>query len=216
MECTPTPHAAPTSGGTAVAIPPSDDRRFPDQRQAASVDLPRCDDEELRVVTVTVYYFRKFSMETGASERARRPATMEAIRAFGGDPIMASAQQVDSVQLDGNGFLRLETVQSVRYFLLRDGPGEDRLANEGIMRADVLRALLRARSLGPPEKDLPTMQPPSIVDRLDLKSFADPQFVAIKIDDVAEAARAGVIAGRYYLVYGLHPSDLWMALGPRV
>jgi hypothetical protein len=40
--------------------------------------------------------------------RSRRPATLDAIRKFGGAPIMETEQQLDSSKVDEDGLLKID------------------------------------------------------------------------------------------------------------
>jgi hypothetical protein len=54
--------------------------------------------------TVTVYQADKWDHLNGEIVRLPRAGTLDAIRAARATPVMASAREIDSAALDGNGF----------------------------------------------------------------------------------------------------------------
>jgi hypothetical protein len=59
---------------------------------------------------VAVYYFKIYDINTTEILCQPQPATRDAIVSLGCTPIEETAQEVDSSQLDGNGFLRSEYI----------------------------------------------------------------------------------------------------------
>jgi hypothetical protein len=60
------------------------------------------------VPQVEVYYFTGWDQMQGDNLLSKRPATMEAIKARDGTALPETMQLVDSSELDGNGFLKVE------------------------------------------------------------------------------------------------------------
>jgi hypothetical protein len=56
---------------------------------------------------VTVYYFTMYDIRSDEVVRSKRPATLEAIVRFGGTLLEETAEEVDPIELDGNGFLKV-------------------------------------------------------------------------------------------------------------
>lgn len=52
---------------------------------------------------ITVYYFTGYNITTDQIIRSKRMATLEAIKTFNGTPLMETAKEVDTSDLDGNG-----------------------------------------------------------------------------------------------------------------
>ena len=57
---------------------------------------------------VEVYYFTGWDQMQGDNLRSLRPATLEAIRVRGGTPLPETSRVVDSSELDGDGFLKID------------------------------------------------------------------------------------------------------------
>ena len=53
---------------------------------------------------IRVFYFRGYDADSHLVVRSKRPATLGAINKVGGDPIMDSGIDVNTDQLDGEGF----------------------------------------------------------------------------------------------------------------
>jgi hypothetical protein len=57
------------------------------------------------MATVTVYYFTHYDINADEKVRSARPATLEAIAKIEDAIVLEeTAQEVDTAQLDGNGF----------------------------------------------------------------------------------------------------------------
>ena len=57
------------------------------------------------MATVTVYYFTQYDINADEKVRSTRPATLEAIAKIEDAIVLEeTAQEVDTAQLDGNGF----------------------------------------------------------------------------------------------------------------
>ena len=53
---------------------------------------------------VTVYCFTGYDHTSGQTVSAQRMATLETIKELKGTPLMETAKEVDTSELDGNGF----------------------------------------------------------------------------------------------------------------
>lgn len=57
--------------------------------------------------TVTVYYFTMYDIRADEEVRSKRPAIREAIFRVCGTILEETAQEVDPVEIDANGFLKM-------------------------------------------------------------------------------------------------------------
>ena len=61
---------------------------------------------------ITVYYFIGYDIATDQMIRSKRMATREKIKSFGCSPLNQTAKEVDTSELDDNGFYpKKETIQ---------------------------------------------------------------------------------------------------------
>jgi hypothetical protein len=58
-----------------------------------------------KVDEVTVYYFAMYDINADKIVGSRRPATLDAIKRFGGIPLMDTAQVVDPSRIDDIGLV---------------------------------------------------------------------------------------------------------------
>ena len=58
------------------------------------------------MATVPVYYFRKYDVTADEPAVSQRMATLSAIRREGGMPVMDSRKDVESTEVDADGFYR--------------------------------------------------------------------------------------------------------------
>jgi hypothetical protein len=56
---------------------------------------------------VTVYYFTRYDIRTDEELRSKRPATREAIFRVCGNILEETAEEVDPIELDERGFLKM-------------------------------------------------------------------------------------------------------------
>jgi hypothetical protein len=61
---------------------------------------------------VDVYYFTGWDQMQGNNLLSKRPATLESIKARGGTALPETRRTVDTSQVDGNGFVKPEFVQT--------------------------------------------------------------------------------------------------------
>ena len=58
------------------------------------------------MVKTTVYHFLKYSVAHGEKLVSPRSAVMETIVKLQGEPILTTAQEVDAMDVDSDGFLK--------------------------------------------------------------------------------------------------------------
>ena len=91
-------------------------------------------------------------------------------------------------------------------YQLRDGTGDERVASQQMIPADVLVG----RRLSKPLASLPTYHLGSTGGPAN--SIATPNGIAIRIDDPVEARRVGATPNHYHLVHDFTPWHLNRAL----
>lgn len=96
----------------------------------------------------------------------------------------------------------------VEYFLLRDGPGEDRVTEKGTIKLDALKPLLKGRKLMKAEQEMPSITNPSVAAGKKLADYTGPSYVVIKLDDAREAKEIGATPGQHHYILGLKPAEV--------
>jgi hypothetical protein len=61
---------------------------------------------------VALFFFTMYDINADKIVRSRRPATLDAIRKFGGTPIMETEQHLDSSKVDDDGLLKIDLYEN--------------------------------------------------------------------------------------------------------
>jgi hypothetical protein len=76
-------------------------------RRAASVSRVRKSITGAAMQKITVYYFTMYDIRADEVVQSKRPATLESVVRFGGTILEDTGEDVDPVELDAHGLLKI-------------------------------------------------------------------------------------------------------------